>query len=310
MSGSHIIVTGASGLLGNAVRLVLEERGCKVLAVDRSAGQVDGRPVLAADVTDVHALHGLAHEHDIGGIIHCGAFSGPMVAADSPVQMVDVNIVGTANMLELARRVGGVRFVFCSSASAVGPTPEGLSPVTEAVATNPSTVYGASKVAGEALVSGYRRQFGVDGVSIRISWVYGPRRTTSCVIRQMITDALAGRPTRLPYGKGFPRQFIHVSDAAVALVAAFDHPDLPLNTYNVTGGDFTTLDDVAEAVRGIEPRSDIALDEGTDPGDDFQQRFDISAAARDFGYRPGVSLAEGITAYRDWLAAQAGKDSE
>lgn len=308
MSGSHIIVTGASGLVGNAVRVLLETSGRKVLAVDRNAGQVDGRPVLAADVRDVHALHGLAHEHDIGGIIHCGAFSGPMVAVGSPVQMVDVNIVGTANMLELARRVGEVRVVCCSSSSAVGPTPEGLSPVTEAVATNPSTVYGASKVAGEGLVSGYRRQFGVDGVSIRISWVYGPRRTTSCVIRHMITDALAGTPTRLPFGGGFPRQFIHVSDAAAALVAAFDHPDLPLNTYNVTGGDFTTLDQVAEVVRGIEPQADIKLKEGPDPGDDFQQRFDISAAARDFGYRPAVGLADGISAYRDWLAAQAKED--
>ena len=172
MSGPHIIVTGASGLVGNAVRVLLENSGRKVLAVDRNVGQVEGRPVLAADVTDVHALHGLAHEHDIGGIIHCGAFSGPMVAADSPVQMVDVNIVGTANMLELARRVGGVRVVFCSSASAVGPTPDGLSPVTEAVATNPSTVYGASKVAGEGLVSGYRRQFGVDGVWVDVEGGY------------------------------------------------------------------------------------------------------------------------------------------
>jgi len=65
---------------------------------------------------------------------------------------------------------------------------------------------------------------------------------------------------------------------------------------------------VAEAVRGIEPQADITLKEGPDPGDDLQQRFDISAAGRDFGYRPAASLAEGMTAYRDWLAAQAGEN--
>lgn len=305
MSGAHIVVTGAMGLVGHAVRLALEATGRPVLAVDRAAGSVEGHPVLAADVTDVHALHGLAHAHRISGIIHCGAFSGPMVAADSPVQMVDVNIVGTANMLELARRVGGVHVVFCSSTSAVGPTPPGVSPVPENVATNPSTVYGASKAASESLVTAYHRQFGVDAVSIRLSWVYGPRRTTACIIRQMLADALAGRPTRLPFGTGFPRQFIHVQDAAAALVAALDHPALPLTTYAATGGNTVTLDEVADLVRAIEPAADIALGEGPDPGDDLQAPFDISAAARDFGFAPRIGLAEGIRSYRDWLATQS-----
>lgn len=310
MSGSLIMVTGAAGLVGHKVRMMLEESGRRVLAVDRHAGEVDGRPIKEADVTDVHALHGLARDYEIGGIIHCGAFSGPMVAADRPMQMVDVNIVGTANILELARRIGEVRVVFCSSTSAVGTTPVGLSPVPEAVATNPSTVYGSSKVASESLVTAYRRQYGVDGVSIRISWVYGPRRTTSCVIRQMITDALRGLPTRLAYGGGFPRQFIHVSDAGAALISALDHPNLPLNIYNVTGGEFTTLDQIAEMIRGLDARADITLARGPDPNDDLQERFDISAAARDFDYEPRVCLSEGLGTYRDWLARRGEEATE
>lgn len=301
MSDTYILVTGAAGLIGNAVRVALEDSGRAIIAIDKSSGDVNGRPVLAVDVTDVHGLHRLAHSRKIGGIVHCGAFSGPMVAADRPVQMVDVNIVGTANILELARIIGDVRVVNCSSTSAVGPTPVTLSPVSETVIPNPSTIYGVSKVASESLVDGYRRQFSVDGVSIRLSWVYGPRRQTSCVIRQMIEDALFGRPTRLPFGRDFPRQFIHVSDAANALILALDHPKLPQGVYNATGDEFVTLSQVAEIVCDIEKSANIELDKGPDPQDDMQARFDISAAMRDFNFTPKVKLTQGIKTYRDWL---------
>ena len=103
MSEPTILVTGASGLLGNAVRVLLESGGRKVLPIDRTPGAVDGREVTVCDLGDVHRLHALAVENRIVGIVHCGAHSGPMVARDNPNSMVQVNIVGTANVLEIAR---------------------------------------------------------------------------------------------------------------------------------------------------------------------------------------------------------------
>ncbi|UEM07652.1 NAD(P)-dependent oxidoreductase (plasmid) [Skermanella rosea] len=299
---STILVTGAAGLIGNAVRILLEGRGSRVLPVDRVSATSDGLPVTVCDVGDVHRLHALAVENRITGIVHCGAHSGPMVARDNPHSMVQVNIVGTANVLEIAR-IHGARFVFCSSTSAYGDTPEG--PVPEDVPMNPGSVYGASKVAGEQLVSTYTKQYGVDGVSLRLSWVYGPRRTTDCVVRTMITDALAGRPTRIPFGRDFHRQFIHVEDAARALVMALDTPDLPRRTYNVTGGSYLTLAEIGEVVRGILPDADIELGEGADPVDDVQRRFDISAVERDLGFRPDMTFEQGVRAYADWLHGRA-----
>jgi nucleoside-diphosphate-sugar epimerase len=302
MSEPTILVTGAAGLLGNAVRVLLETNGRKVLAIDRLPAAGDGREIIVCDLGDVHRLHALAVENRITGIVHCGAHSGPMVARDNPHSMVQVNIVGTANMLEIAR-IHGARFVFCSSTSAYGDTPDG--PVPEDVPMAPTSVYGASKVAGEQLVSAYARQYGVDGVSLRLSWVYGPRRTTDCVIRTMIADALAGRPTRIPFGRDFHRQFIHVEDAARALVMALDKPGLPRRTYNVTGGTYLTLAEIAEVVRGVLPGADIELGPGADPVDDTQRRFDISAVERDLGYRPAISLEQGVSTYADWLRARA-----
>jgi UDP-glucuronate 4-epimerase len=301
------LVTGAAGLLGAAVCSLLENRGAPLLAVDRLAGAEAARKILPCDITDIHSLHALAAQHSISGIVHCGAYSGPMLARDNPYAMVQVNIVGTANVLELARIHGIARFVFCSSAGAYGNTPNG--PVREDIALRPTNLYGASKVAGEQLVACYARQYGVDGVSLRLSWVYGPYRTTDCIIRTMLERALDNRPTRIPFGHDFFRQFIHVQDAATALVAALDRRRLPRQAYNITGGTYVTLGEVAEIVRLILPHADIHLGLGPDPLDDVQERFDISAASADFGFSPSISLKDGIQLYADWLATRGPKYS-
>lgn len=302
MQENHVLVTGAVGLIGNAVRRKLEDRGTKVVAIDRGSTTVDGREVLECDVTDIHGLHALARHYDFTHIVHCGAFSGPMVSPDHPIQMVRVNIGGAANIGELARIVGGVRVVFAGTATAYGVTPPG--PVPENTVMVPDSMYGASKAAAEHVLNAYKLQFGVDTVSLRIGWVYGPRRSTACLIRQMMVDALAGRTTRIPYGRDFPRQYLHIDDAADAMIAALDRPGLPQQAYNITGGSRLTLSEVAQAVMRVVPGARIELGEGEDPGDMRQERFDISAAARDLGYVPKVGLEDGIRSYLDWLKRQ------
>lgn len=299
MSDQIVLVTGAAGLIGDAVRSLLESCGAGVIAVDQIPATSDGRALVQCDVTDIHRLHSIVKGRQVRGIVHCGAFSGPMVARDNPYAIVQVNVVGTANLLELARIHGLGRLVFCSSTSAYGPTPKG--PVAEDVPLVPTSVYGASKVAGEQLLNGYSAQHGVDGVSIRLSWVYGPRRTTDCAIRTMIEDALAGRPTRMPFGRDFYRQYIHVEDAAAALVAALDAPSLPRSVYTVTGGTYATLGEIGAMVRRILPSADIELGVGSDPVDDVQEEFDIAAARRDLRYRPRHSLEDGIRHYAAWI---------
>ncbi|WP_438390383.1 NAD-dependent epimerase/dehydratase family protein [Caballeronia sp. DA-9] len=296
----RIMVTGAAGLVGHAVCRQLRARGDDVIAIDRVGGMDIGDiTVKECDLGNVHGLHALALD-GLSGVIHCGAYSGPMVARDNPVAMVQVNIVGTTNMLELARVHGALRFVFCSSTSAYGNTPP--APVKEDIVMAPASLYAASKVASEQLVAAYAQQYGVDGVSLRLSWVYGPRRTTDCIIRTMLTDAMAQRPTRVPFGEDFYRQYIYVEDAAAGLVAALDAPKPPRRTYNITGDSRLTLGEVAGVVRRIFPHADIQLAPGPDPLDELQERFDISAAAADLGYRPRHDIEAGIRAYADWLS--------
>jgi UDP-glucuronate 4-epimerase len=300
------LVTGATGLIGRHVLAKLKAQGRTAIGID-IATKPDHPEVLAADLTDIHRLHAIVLERRVDAIVHCGAVSGPMVMIDNPYGIVQANVVGTANVLELARVHKMRRVVFCSSTSAYGPT---VPPVDEAVglpeetALRPSSVYGSTKVAGEQLLAAYRQQHGLDAVAIRLSWVYGPGRTTECVIRTIIENAIADRPTKMPWGGNFPRQFIHVSDAVDALMAALDADACPTSVYTATGGTFLSLGDIAGLTAGLLDRSDVELADGPDPLDDYQHRFDISAIARDLGFKPKLSLEEGIGGYIGWLKAR------
>ncbi|MBN3754789.1 NAD(P)-dependent oxidoreductase [Paraburkholderia sp. Tr-20389] len=299
MRTGKILVTGAGGLIGSSVARSLQERGNEVIAIDRVGGQIGDVLIQQCDLNDIHHLHAVVGP-GLAGVVHCGAFSGPMVARDNPYAMVQVNIVGTANVLELARIYKAQRLVFCSSTSAYGHTASS-GPVSEDTVMRPESLYGASKVASEQIVSAYARQYGVDGLSLRLSWVYGPRRTTDCVIRTMLTDAMAGRPTRIGFGADFHRQFIFVHDASNAVLKALDAHTLPRTTYNITGGSRVTLLEVASIVKKIYPTADIDLAPGPDPVDEFQEAFDIRAAARDLEFVPRYRLEDGIREYAGWL---------
>ncbi|WP_108662884.1 NAD-dependent epimerase/dehydratase family protein [Acuticoccus kandeliae] len=300
------LVTGASGLVGQRVMKKLTEAGRDPVGIDlaRKPGHL---PVEIVDLGDIHRLHAVTLAHGITEIVHCGAVSGPMVMVDNPHAIVVANVLGTTNILELARIHKMRRVVFCSSTSAYGPTPKPTSESgmwKEDAPLNPANVYGATKVACEALINGYRKQHGVDGVSIRLSWVYGPGRTTDCIIRDMIEDAFAGRQTRIAYGEGFPRQFIHRDDAAAALIAALDAPECPLPAYTATGGEFIPLGRVAALVKAELPDADIVLEPNDDPQDEWQYRFDISAIEADLGYRPTHPFADGVKEYVAYLRPQ------
>lgn len=304
-----ILITGAHGLIGHALRSALDGSGRSVIATDLVA-RTGSTPVDKVDVLDREALRRAIAGNEVEAIVHCGGASGPMVRPEDPSHVWTVNTMGTANVLEAARLEGVGKVVYCSSATAFGRTPDGLDLVPEDVALRPTSVYGASKAAGEHIADAYAEQFEMQVTSLRFSWVYGPRRRTECLIRDALLEVLAGRPARMRYGRDFPRQYVHIDDVVRALRATLEAGPLPRRTYTITGGSYGTIGEVAQVIREVYPRADIEVGEGVDPQDDLQARFDISAAGRDLGYRPQVSLRQGIRAYGAWLAEGMHGDGE
>ena len=300
-----ILVTGASGLIGSALATRLHGEGRHVIGLDRRPPRADAAPFpfVEADLNDVHRLYAAVRGREPAGIVHCGGVSGLMVARDNPFLICETNIRGAAHVFELARLVGTRRVIFCSSISAYGHQ------VVDAVVTEDTpmrgrTMYGASKIAGEAILQAYAEEHGVDGFALRFTHVYGPGRETQCFVREMIQAALAGRAARLPHARRSRRQYVYVTDVVDAIVLALDAETPPRRAYNVGPGRQHTLAEVADAVRGVMGPLEVEFDDDHDPREYQCGTLDVTAAARDLGWRPKIDLASGIAAYARFLSSR------
>ncbi len=306
MADERILVTGGAGLIGFSVAQRLAGDGRRVIATDRILPNEDGGfETVVAELTDAHKLHALTAERT-RAIVHCGAVSGPMLGRDNPRAVVESNVVGTANVLEVARQ-RGIRVIYCSSTSAYGDTGIGTELVKEDAPLAATDIYGATKAAGDLLARAYAAQHGVDAVALRFSWVFGPRRRTPCVIRETIKDAQAGRPTALPFGRGFYRQYVYIDDVVAAILAALDVDEIGAQrAFNITGGTRLDFLEIADTIARVLPAAKITLGDTVDPDDQIHARFDISAAERALGWKPAWPFEDGVRAYADWLATQPG----
>jgi nucleoside-diphosphate-sugar epimerase len=298
-----ILVTGVSGLIGGALATRLQAQGRTVIGLDRRPPR--GGPAafafVDAELNDVHRLYAAVGDHELGGIVHCGGVSGLMVARDNPFLICETNIRGTAHVLELARRRQAGRVIFCSSISAYGHQDvDGV--VTEETPMRGRTAYGASKIAGEAILQAYTEEHGVDGIALRFTHVYGPGRETQCFVRTLIEDALAKRPSHLPHARRSRRQYVYVTDVVEAIVLALDATSAPGRAYNVGPGRQHSLGEVADVVRGVLGPLDVEFDDSCDPREYRCGTLAITAAGRDLGWHPRVDLKAGVAAYAEFLA--------
>lgn len=289
----RVLITGAYGLIGHECVLALRAAGYDVVATDILSERPDDAAFDASPlaVAGVDPIFRMLDQHGIEAIVHAAGISGPMFARDRPHLVLSTNIGGAIDLYEAARLASVERVVLISSAGAYGETGEAV--VDERMALGATGAYGVSKICSEQIAKAYAGH-GVETVILRPSWVYGPRRRTTCVIKTMIADALAGRPTHLPYGAGFPRQFVHVTDVAASVMAALTTSHGTQAAYNITDGRRYLLDELAELVRERLPGAKIDLARGPDPDDVICGPMDISAARADLDWQPTIDLPTGL----------------
>jgi uronate dehydrogenase len=157
-----ILLTGAAGALGTHLRRWFAERGRMVLATDITPPE-DGDEVAIADLSDLAAVRRLM-EQDIAAVVHFAA----RAQEDRWQAILDANIVATYNVFEAARRAGVHRVIYASSYHAVGMYPTDELPLDPSAEFRPDTLYGVSKVFGEAVARLYFDKFGIECLVIRI----------------------------------------------------------------------------------------------------------------------------------------------
>lgn len=296
------LVTGGGGFIGVRLSQRLLDVGYEVVAADRAfpydpPARAERREL---DITDRAALWRLIDDSKADGIVHLAAVLSGVSEAD-PALAFDVNVLGTFNVLEGARR-SGIRKVVATSSIAAMERPEPSEPVDEDSSAEPLGVYGMSKLSVESWCGFYRRRFGLDTRVARPGAVVGPGRTASSAASNfttaIISEPLAGREYRCPVAEDDAAPIVYHSDLVDGVFRLYMAAKAAA-TYNL-GACSASAAELAEAVRKHVPGARITFE----PND--VERFvvgrwkhivqDNARAARDLGYHPAFDTAEKIVA--------------
>ena len=304
------VVTGGAGFIGSElVRQLLVERGARVAVVDNlingTRENLAGLPadrvtLLDHDIRNVSAYAALLREADV--VYHLACL-GVRHSVHSPVENQEVNATGTLRLLEASRGAGVPRFVYVSSSEVYGTAR--WAPMNEDHPTFPCTVYGGSKLAGEAYTRAFHRTYGYPTVVVRPFNTYGPRShhegDSGEVIPKFLLRCLAGKPMVI-FGDGTQtRDFTYVSDSARGIILAGTQAVALGRTINLGSGVEVTINDLASTVAQIagRPDAEVVHDEGR-PGDVLRLCADMSQARALLGYEGRVPLAEGLAHLLEW----------
>jgi UDP-glucose 4-epimerase len=235
-------------------------------------------------------------------VVHLAALTSVQESIRDPVSTTEVNVIGTLNVLEVAKKLKAERVVFASSAAVYGKPR--MFPIAEDASISPISPYGASKAASELYFRAFEENHGIETVSLRYFNVYGPRQTPgeyAGVISIFSKRALNQQPLQI-YGNGSQtRDFIFVSDVVDATVAALKK-NLRDRVFNIASGTETTVLELAKTIqRNAGSRSELKFCP-PQTGDIARSVADTTKARNEMGSIARTPLDVGLSATTKWLA--------
>lgn len=290
MKKKRVLVTGASGFLGQAVQQRLHAAGHAVIGLDiRPSANPGGFEHVIDDLSGEARLGRILDRHRPDAILHAGGVSGPMVMADDPLATLRINVGGTLNLLGAALGAEVGTFIHCSSIAAVGSYWQPL-PIEPGQPMRPESPYGCSKAACEFLFQGLHGRVPMDLAVLRFSTVYGPGRQTADITHTIVEAGLSGRPARIPAIGRWP--YVYIDDAADAAVAALLSTTRRQLVYYVTHPEVVSPQDIAAAAAAELGLSTIPLE--TDGPLTERGSVETAAPERDFGFAARIGHREGV----------------
>jgi nucleoside-diphosphate-sugar epimerase len=286
MAKDATLVTGASGFLGHSVMELLVKNAHRAIGLDP---QPSPTTQILDDLSDRERLKGLLAREKVTHIIHAGGVSGPMVMANDPVGIIEINVVGSLNLLRAAMETGVKTFIYCSSVSALGNFYEN-EPVGEDYPLRPTSAYGASKAAMDIILRGLWGKVPLDLCSLRFTVIYGPGRQTVFTVENIIGAALAGNVARIEPMTDWP--YVYIDDAAQAAISACFSEGRKQLSYFIAHPEKVTPDDIAVAATAAGKPVRLEIDNSKPAA--ARGPVDTEPAARDFGFHAKVGYREGV----------------
>jgi len=315
---SHLLVTGGGGFVGgNLVRMVLRERPAWRVTVFDSLGGRPSTPVLDGlreayprrfrlireRITEGGSLQRLLQDEGVDAVVHAAARNPSGAGAGDPLSFAEINVLGTAAVLEAARtawREGQGTFVHLSSYEIFGSHPEGL--FTERSPLNPSTPYAASKAAADELTLAYHRTYGMCTLVTRTTNIYGPFQSSDKLIPSIALRVRDRKPLPV-FGTGENRRdWIHVEDHNRGVLLALERGSAGRVYPLGARCERTNLELVREVARcsarilGLDPGEAEALIVFTPDREahDARRALDPSASESELGFVARIPFADGL----------------
>jgi UDP-glucuronate 4-epimerase len=323
-----VLVTGAAGFIGAATSRALLERGEDVVGIDNLndyydpalkqarlanlARQFDNRfRFERVDFANAEELQRVADSMEIETIVHLGAQAGVRYSLENPGAYIQSNLVGHANMLELARHRRPRHMVYASSSSVYGGN-KSLPFRVEDRVDHPLSLYAATKKADELLSESYSNLYRIPTTGLRFFTVYGPWGRPDMAMWIFTKALYAGEPLPLFNGGEMRRDFTYIDDIVRGVLACLDSPPVddgemkaggsmsPHALYNIGNSRSEDLMRVVEILEQETGRKALLDPKPMQIGDVKETFADISAIERDHGFEPKTTIDEGVPRFVAW----------
>jgi len=301
-------ITGAQGCIGSWIVKALTERGDEAVVFDRSDdsrrlsaimsnGALARVRFITGDITDGTAVLSALSESQATRVIHLAGLQVPTCRAD-PVAGALVNVAGTLNVFEAARKIAINSIVYASSAAVYGMNDDDVA-LDESAACSPTTHYGVFKRANEGNAGVYFLDHGINSVGLRPLTVYGVNRDTGLTSdpTKAMKSAVLGRPFHIRFGGA--TDFQYVADTAATFIACADNTPDGAHVYNLHG-ETVTVERIAKL---INERANTDLITFGGPPIPIAAAMDDSAIRRLMSDLPSTSLETGVRETMDRFTA-------
>jgi UDP-glucuronate 4-epimerase len=317
----NVLVTGGAGFIGSHVCERLLSAGHAVWALDdlndfydpqikqRNLRDIQSlaKPFefVHGDLTDAAAVTALFGRVKFGQVIHLAARAGVRPSLAEPALYQRVNVEGTVNVLEAARKTGVKKLTLASSSSVYGVNAEvpfaESDPIFSAI-----SPYAASKLACEALGHVYHHIYGLDIVMLRFFTVYGPRQRPDLAIHKFAKLISAGKPIPV-FGDGSTaRDYTYITDIVDGVMACTLR-EFGYDIFNLGESQTVTLSQLIELLESSLGKKAVIDRQPPQPGDVPITFADVTKARAKLGYNPTTKIAQGIPKFVEWFSRQTKK---
>ncbi|MDT8759741.1 NAD-dependent epimerase/dehydratase family protein [Sphingomonas psychrotolerans] len=326
-SGKRVLVTGSAGFIGFHTCEKLLQQGATVLGVDNFSAYYDvALKEARTDILGNHAEFSLARvsieDNDAFAaawttfkpdtVIHLAAQAGVRYSIDEPRSYIGANIIGTHNVLELARHHPVRHLLAASTSSVYGANTQMPFEETQRTQT-PLSLYAATKGATELMGHSYSHLFGTPMTFFRFFTVYGPWGRPDMALFKFAKATLAGEPIQVYNNGNMVRDFTYIDDLAESIVRLTDaipgrepvegdslSPVAPFRTVNIGNGQPTPLMDYIGALEAALGRTAIKNYLPMQQGDVPATEASSALLERLTGYKPSTPPSEGVARFVDW----------